>query len=198
VAKLVSDVAVMFTWNRAHVERRIHDHFAMSCERNMVMRAWDIRCSCGRRGLVYDSVGDDGLFVSDSELHAVAENTTLCTVCGDICNPAVSYDVCDTCVEMGVRDERDRLRAAMSGMANVMACVVRAIDGREACLLMVSAQGRGDMELPTLVQIGKVVVTRAHVKAVASAEWSRRVRERVAKLKPTGPIVACQGDWEDD
>ncbi len=87
--------------------------------------------------------------------------------------------------------ERDRFRAAMQGMANVMAGVEYALERveREDDTFMVRQRHDSRIDLMT---------DRGGARRRASERWSARVREGVAKLQPPGPRVACQGDWEDD
>lgn len=81
--------------------------------------------------------------------------------------------------------ERDRLRAAMAGMANVMHGVAIALDHLNDAF----ENMRDDNELRNTLFLD----SRATRSAV-SAEWSRRVREGVAKLQPPGPRVYCASE----
>jgi hypothetical protein len=78
--------------------------------------------------------------------------------------------------------ERDRFRAAMQGMANVMACVVRAFANQDQ---QVAAFAKRQRETR-----GYGPDWPQHVRT----EWSRRVREGVAKLQPPGPRVYCASE----
>jgi hypothetical protein len=78
--------------------------------------------------------------------------------------------------------ERDRLRAAMRGMANVMACVVRAFANQDQHVAAFAKRQRETR--------GYGPDWPEHVRT----EWSRRVREGVAKLQPPGPRVYCASE----
>ena len=237
MAKIVNGYDAMVVWNRAHIERRIHSHFAMSCERNMAMRAWDIRCSCGRRGMVCDGVGDPGLYVCEDDIHgnafgerdsamgpsgvAIAKSETTKTTATDVVAGTRSvFYVSEGWSEMPgqadyrlaasiravnekmregtekIREAGDkwrdyendkRLRAAMAGMANVMRAVYSPM-WRQWNLDQYTTQQRE----------GGVWLGRGDGRGgTGRDEWSRRVREGVVKLRPPGPSIACQGDWED-
>lgn len=85
------------------------------------------------------------------------------------------------------------VRAAMAGMANVMACVATALDRRARVMFWMESAARDgcinweDAFYP---------VERRLVRETGQREWSAEVRRKVAALKPVGPVIRCQQEDE--
>jgi hypothetical protein len=88
--------------------------------------------------------------------------------------------------------KRKRLRSAMAAMSNAMTCVNSAAIYRDDGVyrMIDNARAADDAE--------RTVEKMSGIKATAaSAEWSRRVRAGVAALPKPGPVVCCEGDWDE-
>lgn len=104
-------------------------------------------------------------------------------------------DAIDVAAQRLRRSQR-RLRDAMEGMSNVAACMRNAargrIEARYAYLRFIHTERRDGF---TACEWGWMP-TWEQIVSAAQADWSARVRAKVAALPPPGPRVYCAN--EDD